>query len=65
MPAGQSEKELLKLRWKIIKRNILALNNRQSGVGHGHTIRYYTRCNFNVQSKADMSQLNLPHETNN
>jgi len=26
-----------------------------------HQIRYDTRCNFNVRSKADMSQLNLPH----
>jgi len=26
---------------------------------------YDTRCYFNVQSKADMSQLNLPHGTNN
>jgi len=24
-----------------------------------------TRCNFNVRSKADMSQLNLPHGTEN
>jgi len=28
-------------------------------------IRYDTRCYFNVRSKADMSQLNLPHGTNN
>ena len=28
-------------------------------------IRYDTRCYFNVQSKADTSQLNLPHGTNN
>ena len=28
-----------------------------------HTIRYDTRCYFNVRSKADMSQLNLPHGT--
>jgi len=27
------------------------------------TIRYDTRCYFNVRSKADMSQLNLPHVT--
>ena len=27
------------------------------------TIRYDTRCYFNVRSKADTSQLNLPHET--
>jgi len=25
------------------------------------TIRYDTKCYFNVRSKADMSQLNLPH----
>jgi len=28
-------------------------------------IRYDTRCCFNVRSKADMSQLNLPHGTDN
>jgi len=28
-------------------------------------IRYHTRCCYNVQSKADMSQLNLPHGTDN
>jgi len=26
------------------------------------TIRYDTRCYFNVRSKADISQLNLPHK---
>ena len=30
-----------------------------------NNIRYDTRCYFNVRSKADMSQLNLPHGTNN
>ena len=29
------------------------------------TIRYDTRCYFNARSKADMSQLNLPHGTDN
>ena len=29
------------------------------------TIRYETRCYFNVRSKAIMSQLNLPHGTDN
>jgi len=29
------------------------------------TIRYDTRCYFNVRSKANMSQLNLPHGTDN
>jgi len=28
-------------------------------------IQYDTRCYFNVQLKADMSQFNLPHGTNN
>ena len=31
----------------------------------GHTIRYDTRCYFNVRSKANTSQLNLPHGTDN
>jgi len=30
-----------------------------------HTIRYDTKCYFNVRSKADISQLNLPHGTDN
>ena len=29
------------------------------------TIRYDMRCYFNVRSKANMSQLNLPHGTDN
>ena len=29
------------------------------------TIRYDTRCYFNVRTKADVSQLNLPHGTDN
>jgi len=29
------------------------------------TIRYDTRCYFNVRSKADICQLNLPHGTDN
>ena len=28
-------------------------------------IRYDTRCHFNVRSKADTSQLNLPHGNDN
>ena len=32
---------------------------------HFYTIRYDTRCYFNVRSKADISQLNLPHGTDN
>jgi len=30
-----------------------------------YTIRCDTRCYFNMRSKADMGQLNLPHRTNN
>jgi len=30
-----------------------------------YLLRYDTKCYFNVRSKADMSQLNLPHGTNN
>jgi len=33
--------------------------------GFHDTIRYDTRCYFNVRSKADISQLNLPHGTDN
>jgi len=32
---------------------------------HANTIRYDTRCYFNVRSKADISQLNLPHGNDN
>jgi len=28
-------------------------------------LRYDTRCYFNLRSKADISQLNLPHGTDN
>ena len=34
-------------------------------VFYGWPIRYNTRCYFNVRSKADISQLNLPHGTDN
>ena len=34
-------------------------------IRHDRPIRYDTRCCFNVRSKADMSQLNLPHGTDN
>jgi len=36
----------------------------QKGLAYD-TIRYDTRCYFNVRSKADISQLNLPHGTDN
>jgi len=37
-----------------------AIHRRRRG-----TIRYDTRCYFNVRSKANMSQLNIPHGTDN
>ena len=42
---------------------IVRLSRRpQSAVNdHSMMIRYDTRCYFNVRSKADISQLNLPH----
>ena len=45
---------------------ILSVNDCGAGVSHlGVTIRYDTRCYFNVRSKADMSRLNLPHGDDN
>jgi len=42
-----------------------ATHDRDSHIPVGYdTIRYDTRCYFNMRSKADMSQLNLPHGTN-
>ena len=38
---------------------------RQLVTANHDTIRYDTRCYFNVRSKADVSQLNLPHGTDN
>jgi len=32
---------------------------------NSNTIRYDTRCYFNMRSKADMSRLNLPHGDDN
>ena len=38
---------------------------RHTNENNRNTIRYDTRCYFNVRSKADISQLNLPHGTDN
>jgi len=44
----------------------LSVPSRDRSRGMRHIpIRYDTRCYFNVRSKADMSQLNLPHGTDN
>ena len=40
-------------------------NERFVAIEERDTIRYDTRCYFNVRSKADISQLNLPHGTDN
>ena len=41
-------------------------SNAVAGSGRSYdTIRYDTRCYFNVRSKADISRLNLPHGTDN
>jgi len=44
--------------------HLAAFNGRGDLLGYD-TIRYDTRCYFNVRSKADISQLNLPHGTDN
>jgi len=36
-----------------------------AGTGLFCSVLYDTRCYFNVRSKADISQLNLPHGTDN
>ena len=41
------------------------LGQGQSSTANYDTIRYDTRCYINVRSKADMSQLNLPHGNDN
>jgi len=40
-------------------------SNQPTNQPGGQEIRYDTRCYFNVRSKADISQLNLPHGTDN
>ena len=41
------------------------LTHFQNSFAEYGTIRYDTRCYFNVRSKADISRLNLPHGTDN
>ena len=43
---------------------VLLLNEARGGAD-AKKERYDTRCYFNVRSKADISQLNLPHGTDN
>jgi len=42
-----------------------AIQQQNSNQNKQITNKYDTRCYFNVRSKANMSQLNLPHGTNN
>jgi len=48
----------------LVKHNVSNKNGLIATINLRYTIRD-TRCYFNVQSKADMSQLNLLHGTNN
>ena len=45
--------------------NMLHLAQLSSLSSRREELRYDTRCYFNVRSKADISQLNLPHGTDN
>jgi len=62
----------------ICDKRVVELRNRTTGYAHNRlrngsvsiwgftpSIRYDTRCYFNVRSKADTSQLNLPHGNDN
>jgi len=65
---GKSLSQLTELRPSSSIRS--SMQNWQNGafysfLGRGRAIRYDTRCYFNVRSKADISQLNLPHGTDN
>jgi len=46
-------------------RVVSVLDSGAEGPGFKSQSRYDTRCYFNVRSKADISQLNLPHGTDN
>jgi len=60
MATGKTHKKLVK-RLGIYFQRYARGQTRQT---HIHDT-YNTRCYFNVRSKADMSQLNLPHGTDN
>jgi len=51
------------LRLLSLSASLYALKRLSVGSFSVFTIRYDTRCYFNVRSKADISQLNLPHGT--
>jgi len=50
---------------ELVDGRLVAVSNDGSGPRYVDTIRYDTRCYFNMCSKADISQLNLPHGTDN
>ena len=50
---------------RLLKGSKLCPTVRCRDKGTSVTIRYDTRCYLNVRSKADISQLSLPHGTNN
>ena len=51
--------------WRLHALVIFSVTINQFVVYRYDTIRYDTRCYFNVRSKADISQLSLPHGTDN
>jgi len=59
------EKKPLNRHISATVRQILMTFGIVTHIGPYDTIRYDTRCYFNVRSKADISQLNLPHGTDN
>jgi len=56
----------LEFMWWPTSANLRPPKTRHTTPSHRHdTIRYDTRCYFNVRAKTDTSQLNLPNGTNN
>jgi len=54
--------------WKYAKKRVVVCSvplNATRSFTISSAERYDTRCYFNVRSKANMSQLNLPNGTNN
>jgi len=63
---GRGEEEKRRKKEGKNKKHKKKQKKRKKGKRNGYdTIRYDTRCYFNVRSKADISQLNLPHGTDN
>ena len=50
---------------RVCHKSVFYRNGWINRAGFWHTMRYDTRCYFDVSSKADMGQLNLTHGTNN